>query len=165
VCRDITGIELVWSGAYRAMVAPEHIESTEVFEGFPEVESVNTMTLTETDGVTTLQTLVRHKSKANRNGHVQSGMEGGMEQTFDRLDDERARSRWCIRPRPQETSHQHSPFRDHVCSDATNGALVRNNPISSGDADTQRTRSADTHPRDRSRQLPASLVREPGEGE
>jgi hypothetical protein len=45
------------------------------------------MTLTESDGVTTLQTLVRHESNVNRDGQVQSGMEGGMQQTFDRLDD------------------------------------------------------------------------------
>jgi uncharacterized protein (TIGR03086 family) len=87
VCRDIGGAELAWSGVYRDIVVPERIESTEVFEGFPEAVSVNTMTLTESGGVTTLQTLVRHKSKANRDGHVQSGMEGGMQQTFDRLDD------------------------------------------------------------------------------
>lgn len=87
VCRDAGGAELVWSGVYLAIAAPERIESTEVYEGFPDAESVNTMTLTESDGVTTLQTLVRHKMKANRDGHVQSGMEGGMQQTFDRLDD------------------------------------------------------------------------------
>jgi uncharacterized protein (TIGR03086 family) len=87
VCRDADGAELAWSGVYRAIAAPERIESTEVFEGFPDAESVNTMTLTESDGVTMLQTLVRHKSKANRDGHVQSGMEGGMQQTFNRLDD------------------------------------------------------------------------------
>ncbi len=45
------------------------------------------MTLTEDDGVTTLRTLVRHTSKEHRDGHVQSGMEGGMQVTFDRLDD------------------------------------------------------------------------------
>ena len=91
VCRrtdgDAQGEELAWHGEYQAIEAPARIVSTEVFGGCPDAESLNTMTLTEDDGVTTLQTLVRHSSKANRDGHVDSGMEGGMQQTFDRLGD------------------------------------------------------------------------------
>jgi len=86
IARDGDGNELAWRGTYRDIVAAERIVSTEVFEGFPDAESVNTMTLIEVDGVTTLQTLVRHSSRAHRDGHVDSGMEGGMQQTFDRLD-------------------------------------------------------------------------------
>lgn len=87
LARDADGNELGWHGVYREIEPPVRIVSTEVFEGFPDAESLNTMSLSETDGVTTLQTLVRHASKANRDGHVDSGMEGGMQQTFDRLDD------------------------------------------------------------------------------
>lgn len=61
--------------------------STEVFEGYPDAESVNTMVLTERDGVTTLAATVRHASKENRDGHVASGMEGGMQVALDRLED------------------------------------------------------------------------------
>ena len=63
------------------------VVSTEVFEGFPEAESVNTMTLTHADGVTTLQTVVLHATRENRDGHLQSGMDAGMQDTFNRLDD------------------------------------------------------------------------------
>ena len=87
ITRGADGDELAWHGTYHRVVAPELIESTEVFEGFPDAESFNTMTLVEADGVTTLQTLVRHSSREHRDGHVQSGMETGMQQTFDRLDD------------------------------------------------------------------------------
>lgn len=87
VGRGVNGVELAWHGVYRSIVAPRRIESTEVFEGYPDAEAVNVVTLTETDGVTTLQTLVQHSSQENRDGHVNSGMEGGMQQTFDRLDD------------------------------------------------------------------------------
>ncbi len=80
------GTKLAWRGVYREIDAPNSITSTEVFEGFPDAESVNTMTLTESDGVTTLQTLVRHKSQEFRDGHIESGMEGGMQETFNRLD-------------------------------------------------------------------------------
>lgn len=87
VARSADGDELAWHGVYREIVAPERVVSTEVFEGFPEAESLNTMTLTEQDGVTTLHTLVRHQTKEYRDGHVHSGMETGMQGTFDRLDD------------------------------------------------------------------------------
>lgn len=87
LARDVDGNELAWRGTYVDIVAPLRIVSTELFENFPDVESVNTMTLDEIDGVTRLQTSVRHSSKAFRDGHVQSGMEGGMQDTFNRLDD------------------------------------------------------------------------------
>lgn len=80
------GTELAWSGTYREIVVNDRIVTTEVFEGFPDAQSLNTMTLREADGVTTLQTLVQHQSKENRDGHVQSGMEAGMQETMDRLD-------------------------------------------------------------------------------
>ena len=87
VTRGTDGVELQWWGVYREVVVPEGIVSTEVFGGFPDAESVNTMTLTEDDGVTTLRTLVRHLSLEYRDAHVRSGMEAGMQITFDRLDD------------------------------------------------------------------------------
>jgi uncharacterized protein (TIGR03086 family) len=82
----LDGNELAWSGEYRQIDPPDSITSTECFEGYPDAVSLNTMTLTEEAGVTTLQTLVRHSSKEHRDGHLNSGMEGGMQQTFDRLD-------------------------------------------------------------------------------
>lgn len=90
--RMADGNELAWHGVYREIEPPVRLVSTEVFEGFPDAESVNTVTLDEVDGVTTLRTLVRHSSREHRDGHVQSGMEGGMQVTFDRLDDLLARS-------------------------------------------------------------------------
>jgi uncharacterized protein (TIGR03086 family) len=86
VTRDADGRELGWHGDYREIEAPQRIVSTEVFEGFPDAGSLNTMTLTEVDGLTTLQTVVLHTSRENRDGHVNSGMEGGMQHTFDRLE-------------------------------------------------------------------------------
>jgi len=87
VARDIDGNELAWHGTYREIESPQRIVSTEVFEGFPDAGAVNTMTLTEHDGVTTLRTLVLHQTTENRDGHIASGMEGGMQLTFNRLDD------------------------------------------------------------------------------
>jgi uncharacterized protein (TIGR03086 family) len=86
ISRDGDGNELAWNGTYREIVVLERIVSTEVFEGFPDAVSVNAMTLVEDDGVTTLRTLVQHSSREHRDGHVDSGMEGGMQDTFNRLD-------------------------------------------------------------------------------
>ncbi len=79
--------ELGWHGTYEAIVPNTSLVSSEVFEGFPDASSHNTLTLTEHDGVTTLTVLVRHASRKNRDGHIDSGMEPGMQRTLDRLDD------------------------------------------------------------------------------
>jgi uncharacterized protein (TIGR03086 family) len=86
VCENAEGMEFGWHGEYREIEVGRRIVTTEVFEGFPDAASLNTMTLEEVDGGTTLRTLVLHQSQANRDGHLQSGMEGGMQVTFDRLD-------------------------------------------------------------------------------
>ena len=79
--------ELAWHGTYRAIEPGRSLVSTEVFEGAPDAEAVNHLTLAEADGITTLQVVVAHTSKANRDGHLHSGMEAGMQLTLDRLDD------------------------------------------------------------------------------
>jgi uncharacterized protein YndB with AHSA1/START domain len=78
--------EVAFHGEYREIVEAERIVSTEVFEGFPDAASVNTMTLVEEGGRTTLRTLVRHSSQEHRDGHVNSGMEGGLQESFDALE-------------------------------------------------------------------------------
>ena len=88
--------EVGFHGVYREIDAPHRIVSTEAFEGLvamgitddpDSVASVNTVTLDEVDGVTTMSTLVQHVTKDHRDGHVNSGMEGGMQVSFDRLED------------------------------------------------------------------------------
>jgi uncharacterized protein YndB with AHSA1/START domain len=78
--------EVAFHGEYRELVEGERIVSTEVFEGFPDAASVNTMTLVEAGGRTTLRTLVQHSSQEHRDGHVNSGMEGGLQESFDALE-------------------------------------------------------------------------------
>ena len=80
------GFEVGFHGEYRELVPNERIVSTEVFEGMPDAESLNTMTLTEKDGRTTLTTLVQHQSKEHRDAHIESGMEAGMQDAFDLLE-------------------------------------------------------------------------------
>lgn len=87
VARGQDGTELAWHGTFREIVAPHRSVSTEVFEGFPDAATLNTTTLTHAGGITTVETLVEHSSRENRDGHLQSGMEDGMQDTFDRLEE------------------------------------------------------------------------------
>ena len=93
VNRTPTGEMVEFYGEYREIVPNERIVSTEVYEGFPqpnpdvEEGSVNTVTLTEVDGRTILRTLVQHSCQEHRDAHINSGMEGGMQTTFDALEE------------------------------------------------------------------------------
>ncbi len=80
------GFEVAFHGEFREIVPNERIVSTEVYEGFPDGESLNTLTLTEADGRTTLTVLVQHTSKEHRDGHINSGMEAGMQDALDLLE-------------------------------------------------------------------------------
>lgn len=87
VSRAEDGTEHGFHGEFREIVPPEWVVQTWVYEPMPDAETVETMTLVEKDGKTTMTTTVLHKSKENRDGHLSSGMEDGMQQTFDRLEE------------------------------------------------------------------------------
>ena len=83
------GLKVAFHGEYREIVPNERIVSTEVYEGIPDAEShaaVNTLTLTEAEGRTTLTMLVEHTSKEDRDAHINSGMEDGMQEAMDLLE-------------------------------------------------------------------------------
>jgi len=80
------GFEVGFHGEYREIVPNERIICTEVYEGMPKGEAVNTHTFTETDGRTTLTVLVQHTSQEHRDAHINSGMEVGMQEAYDRLE-------------------------------------------------------------------------------
>ncbi len=80
------GFEVAFHGEYREIAPGERIVSTEVFEGMPGAEAVSTAIFSEHEGRTTLSILVRHQSKENRDAHVNSGMEGGMQESMNHLE-------------------------------------------------------------------------------
>jgi uncharacterized protein YndB with AHSA1/START domain len=86
------GFEVGFHGVYREIVPNERLVSTEVYEGLPEgldpeaEASLNTLTLTEVGGRTTLTVLVEHRSQEGRDAHINSGMEAGMQEAMDRLE-------------------------------------------------------------------------------
>jgi uncharacterized protein YndB with AHSA1/START domain len=81
------GPEFGFHGEYRELVPNERIVSTEVYEGAPDAEGVNTLTLTEHQGRTTMTVLIQHKSQAIRDAVLAAGMETGMNAALDKLDE------------------------------------------------------------------------------
>jgi uncharacterized protein YndB with AHSA1/START domain len=88
VMRADPGFEVAFHGEYTEVVPDEKIVSTEVFEGAPGVEpSLQTVTFTEADGRTTLRLLTRAPSKDVRDMIINSGMETGMQEQMEILDE------------------------------------------------------------------------------
>ena len=86
------GTEVAFHGEYREIVPNERIVATEVYEGLPEGldpeehAALNTVTFAEADGRTTLTILVQTPSKADRDAIIDSGMEAGMQDAMDLLE-------------------------------------------------------------------------------
>jgi uncharacterized protein YndB with AHSA1/START domain len=80
------GFEVAFHGEYREIVPNERIVSTEVYEGMPDAEALDTLTLTEVDGRTILTILVQHTSKEHRDAHIDSGMEAGLQDALALLE-------------------------------------------------------------------------------
>lgn len=80
------GFEVGFHGEYREIVPNERLVSTEVYEAIPDGQAIDTLTLTEEGGRTTMTILVEHASREARDGHINSGMEDGMQDALDRLE-------------------------------------------------------------------------------
>ena len=84
------GFEVGFHGEFREIVPNERLVSTEVYEGIPDAEehaALNTLTLTEVDGRTILTVLVEHPTREGRDAHIDSGMEPGMQDAMDLLEE------------------------------------------------------------------------------
>jgi uncharacterized protein YndB with AHSA1/START domain len=84
------GFEVAFRGEYREVTAPERLVNTEVFEGLPDPDDhtgVVTVTLTERDGMTHMAMLCAYKDRADRDAVVASGMEDGMQEGLDKLEE------------------------------------------------------------------------------
>jgi uncharacterized protein YndB with AHSA1/START domain len=87
------GFEVGFRGEYREIVPNEKLVSTEFYEGVPEgvseedATTVNTATFSEEDGRTTVTILVHAPSKETRDAIVESGMEAGMQDALDLLEE------------------------------------------------------------------------------
>lgn len=79
--------EAAFHGVYREIVAPERVVFTEIFELFPDVESVVTSVLTEEGGKTRLTATCLYPSLDVRDMVLKSGMARGAGISYDRLED------------------------------------------------------------------------------
>jgi uncharacterized protein YndB with AHSA1/START domain len=86
------GTEVGFHGEYLEVVPDERIVSTEIYEGLPEgvseeeAATVNTATFAEADGRTALTILVQATSKESRDAIIESGMEAGLQDALDLLE-------------------------------------------------------------------------------
>jgi uncharacterized protein YndB with AHSA1/START domain len=86
------GFEVGFHGEYLELVPNERIVSTEIYEGLPEGVSdeeggtVNTATFAEADGRTTLTLLIQAANKTSRDAIIDSGMEAGLQDALDLLE-------------------------------------------------------------------------------
>jgi len=79
--------EAAFHGVYREINPPERVVFTEIFELFPDVESVITSVLTEEGSKTRLTATCLYPSKDVRDMVINSGMARGAGISYDRLED------------------------------------------------------------------------------
>ncbi len=87
VIRNSDGSETGFRGTYREVTAPERIVQTFEWEGMPGYISVETATFEDLGDRTKVVTTSIFHTTEERDGMLQSGMEGGLNETYARLDE------------------------------------------------------------------------------
>jgi len=80
------GFEVAFHGEYREIVPNERVVYTEVFEGAPDAEALNTLTFTERNGRTTAMIVMQLKSREDRDAILATGMEDSLQDALDLLE-------------------------------------------------------------------------------
>ncbi len=81
-----SGQEVAFNGDYREIVAPERLSWSEFYEAMPGEGALNTLTLTDSGGVTSIELLVEHETRRARDFHIASGMEDGLQDALEDLE-------------------------------------------------------------------------------
>ena len=84
--RDADGNEFGFHGVFHGDPSPDGIVQTFEYEGAPGHVSLDQLNLDEHDGRTTVRTHSVYQSLEARDAVVESGMAGGMDEGFNRLD-------------------------------------------------------------------------------
>lgn len=89
---DDGSFDVAFHGTYMDIDAPTKLVHTEVFEGAPVADpdslaTTNTITFDEVDGVTTMTLVTDCPDQFTRDAIIESGMEGGMQVSYDRMED------------------------------------------------------------------------------
>jgi uncharacterized protein YndB with AHSA1/START domain len=85
-CGAEPSFEAAFHGTYREIVPNERLVTTEVYEGAPEGEALNTVTFAEEGGRTRLTILMQLPSREVRDAILETGMEVGMQESMDALE-------------------------------------------------------------------------------
>jgi len=84
------GFEVAFRGTYKEIVPNERLVYTEMYEAVQQSEddegTLNTMTLVEKNGRTMVTTLTECYTREVRDMIIESGMEGGMQEAYDLLE-------------------------------------------------------------------------------
>jgi uncharacterized protein YndB with AHSA1/START domain len=84
---DRGGVEVAFHGVFKEIVPTERLVYTEIYEAVPAAGAVTTVTFAEHGAQTTVTILVDHDTKANRDMHINSGMESGLQDALELLED------------------------------------------------------------------------------
>ncbi|MCO5222942.1 MAG: SRPBCC family protein [Thermomicrobiales bacterium] len=85
--RTPDGTEYAFRGTFVELEPPSKIVQTFEFEPMPGHISTDAMSLTEVEGGTLVRIVSTFASKEDRDGMLQSGMETGANETYDRLEE------------------------------------------------------------------------------
>jgi uncharacterized protein YndB with AHSA1/START domain len=91
VNRTPKGELVAFYGVYREVAPPDRMVFTEIFEPFPDAESVVTAVFTDENGKTRLTVTALYPSVEVRDMVLKSGMEKGAATSYDRLEEVVAR--------------------------------------------------------------------------
>jgi uncharacterized protein YndB with AHSA1/START domain len=78
--------QVAFHGEFSEIVPNERLVTTEVYEGSPDTPALDIVTFEEHDGRTTLTIVMRVDSREVRDAIIESGMEGGMQESLDVLE-------------------------------------------------------------------------------
>jgi uncharacterized protein YndB with AHSA1/START domain len=81
------GGETGFHGVYREIAPPQRVVFTEIFDPFPDAESVVTAVLTEENGKTRLTVTAQYPSLEVRDTVLGTGMANGAALSYDRLEE------------------------------------------------------------------------------
>ncbi len=81
------GSEVGFRGSYREVGPPERLAYSFEWEGMPGHVSVDILTFEDLDGRTRLTARTLFHTIEDRDGMIEAGMEKGMNETFDQLDE------------------------------------------------------------------------------
>lgn len=79
--------EAAFNGVYREIAPPDRLVFTEIFEDYPDAESVVTTVFTEENGRTRMTATVEYPSIDVRDMVMKSGMDRGAAISYDRLEE------------------------------------------------------------------------------